>query len=199
MTVPSTQINTLGDVLAACMNTTGGVAGDNSGCGKLFTLTTPQAGASPTDTVQALLDLANNPTLNTTALYNLVPPSAPFQPTQTIVPPDFRVRLTPASLSGYVLQIGPGTLNFPNTVVATTSASQTVILLNSGSSAITLGPLSLTGTNAAEFARTTMCSSSLASGASCAIQVRSRRRLRERERGICRCRRAVRTRRNMCN
>jgi hypothetical protein len=43
-------LNTLGDILAACVETAGGVAGDGSACGNLFTAATPPApitGAAP--------------------------------------------------------------------------------------------------------------------------------------------------------
>jgi hypothetical protein len=38
-----TTLNTLGDILAACIQTAGGVAGDSSACGNLFTAATPPA------------------------------------------------------------------------------------------------------------------------------------------------------------
>ena len=41
--VTVTTLNTLADILAACVQTAGGVAGDGSACGKLFTAATPPA------------------------------------------------------------------------------------------------------------------------------------------------------------
>ena len=41
--VTATTLNTLSDVLAACVETAGGVAGDGSACGNLFTAATPPA------------------------------------------------------------------------------------------------------------------------------------------------------------
>jgi hypothetical protein len=49
------KLNTLADVIAACVNSTGGVAGDGSYCGSLFSLTTPPDGVPPTDTATAAL------------------------------------------------------------------------------------------------------------------------------------------------
>jgi trimeric autotransporter adhesin len=92
--VPVAQINTIGDILASCINSAGGVAGDTTACGTLFSLTTPTGTTPATETITALLHLANDPTLNTAALYDLVPPSAPFQPSQPQTPPDLSVRLT---------------------------------------------------------------------------------------------------------
>ena len=79
------QINLIADMLAACGNSTGGVAGDGSNCGTLFGNVTAQKGIAPVDTIQAALDLALTPTLpsaNIATLYNtlVLPASAPFQP-----------------------------------------------------------------------------------------------------------------------
>ncbi len=75
------EIQTLGDAISACINSAGGVAGDRSSCGMLFTDTTPSGGAAPTDTIGAARNIVKNPTLNVCAIYLLVPPSPPFQPT----------------------------------------------------------------------------------------------------------------------
>jgi len=74
---PSIRVNTLADALAACVNTTGGVAGDGSNCGLLFTALTPvsPSGATtvaPTDTLQAILNLAQYPQLSSSAAGTLI-------------------------------------------------------------------------------------------------------------------------------
>jgi hypothetical protein len=56
ITPDSTKINTMADVLAACINTTG-----SSVCTSLFTNTTPLNSAAPTDTIQVAYYLATNP------------------------------------------------------------------------------------------------------------------------------------------
>ena len=106
---PSALINTLGDIVAACVNSTGGVAGDNSPCGNLFALTTPQNGTAPTDTVGALLDLADNPSLNTTGLFALSSANGPFQPQLPSAPTGFQVTLT-RTLSSMTVNPSPATL-----------------------------------------------------------------------------------------
>lgn len=170
LTVPVAEINTLGDIVAACINSIGGTAGDNTNCGNLFTLTPPPSlGPAPTNTIAALLNLANNPALNTPALYAMTPSTAPFQPTLTIAPPDFRIRLLPAS-GTTVLQITPSSIAFPNTAIGFTSAAQPVTITNSGSTAITISSIAITGANAADFAQTNDCSS-LAPSANCTVQV----------------------------
>ena len=78
---PGAEINSLANSLATCVNSTGGVAGDNkTNCGSLFQYATPAGGTAPTDTVQATLNIALNPTLNTTNIFNLAPAASPFQP-----------------------------------------------------------------------------------------------------------------------
>jgi hypothetical protein len=63
-------------------------------------------------------------------------------------------------------------LAFPNTVTGTTATALTVMLTNSGSAALTLSGVALTGTNAAVFAiASNTCGSSLAAGAQCAISI----------------------------
>lgn len=80
--VPSQRINTLANILAACVNSTGGVSGDNSNCGNLFLYTTPAStGVAPTDTIQAIWNLAQKPYLtgsNSTNFFNLASANPAF-------------------------------------------------------------------------------------------------------------------------
>lgn len=170
-TVPTTQLNTLADILAACVNSTGGTAGDGSSCGTLFTLTTVSPNPAPTNTISALVNLAGNPTQNTVSLYGLVSADAPFQPTVTTTPPDFDIRLTPSSPTSYILQISPSTLTFPSTAVNFSSPPQTVTIQNTGSSSVTFSSITTTGVNASDFAVNSACTVSLDPGSSCTVQV----------------------------
>jgi hypothetical protein len=85
--VPTAKINTLADIIASCVNTSGaltqtvGNSTTNTSCGNLFQYTT--VGASvPADTVSALLNIVHYPAVNVGNLFALVPPtSPPFQPT----------------------------------------------------------------------------------------------------------------------
>jgi len=73
--VPDAEIFLLGNILQACVNSTGttgtntATSNDGSNCGKLFSFVTPpQSGAAvPTNTLQAMIDLAKypNPSVNT--------------------------------------------------------------------------------------------------------------------------------------
>jgi len=76
----------------------------------------------------ALLNLANNPTLNTSALYALASPISPFQPGQAVAPEDFAVR--PNYPSGFT--VSPASLSFASQVMGSTSSAQTVTLNNTG-------------------------------------------------------------------
>jgi hypothetical protein len=89
----TTELNTLADILAACVNTSGGAAGDTTNCGKLFTAAT--AGSSvPHDTIAAALNIALNPALNTSSLFALTSASSPFQPMLQSAPQNFLVAIT---------------------------------------------------------------------------------------------------------
>jgi streptogramin lyase len=85
MTLPTTRLNTLADILAACVNTTGA---SSAGCTSLFSAT----GAS--ETIGAGLAIAKNPgSANLTALYSLAVPASPFVPMLSAQPNDFTLAL----------------------------------------------------------------------------------------------------------
>ena len=92
-TVPVAQLNTLADILSSCVNSAGGVAGDGSTCGTLFAATTPTGGTAPVNVIAAGLNIANNPTMNVSTIYGLIPPTPPFQPTLPSAPADWHVQL----------------------------------------------------------------------------------------------------------
>jgi hypothetical protein len=79
------QINTIADILAACVNSGGLTSSSDtaSNCGVLFSNVMPFAGNVPADTAQAALALALTPTVPTaqiTKLYGIIPSTAPFLP-----------------------------------------------------------------------------------------------------------------------
>ena len=79
-TLPTTLINTLGDIMEACINSSGGVHTDTStSCGKLFANAPNAAGTYPTDTITAMLNIAQNPTKNVAALNSIRSASPAFQ------------------------------------------------------------------------------------------------------------------------
>jgi uncharacterized protein (DUF2141 family) len=90
----STEINTLGNIIATCINSTGGGAGDGTPCGNLFNLTR-SGGVAPTTTLGAMLDILNNPTQNLSALFSLSQPIVPFQPVDSVAPSSWALPILP--------------------------------------------------------------------------------------------------------
>ena len=90
----SYQIRALGDILAACVDSSGGAAGDGTACGNLLKLATPPGGVAPTDTIQAALDIIENPTSDVAALFNLLPAASPFQPALPAAPASWALPIT---------------------------------------------------------------------------------------------------------
>ncbi len=169
-TVPTEAIDTLGNVAAACINSGGGIAGDGTACGTFFSLTKPTGAAPPTNTIAALLYLAKNPELNTSALYQLIAPNAPFQPQLPGLPPNFDIAITPSTTAA-PLVLAPTSINFPSTALGGTSQAQSATLMNPGTAAALVSGIALTGANAASFVETNDCPATLAGGGFCTIQM----------------------------
>jgi streptogramin lyase len=89
-TAPQALINTLGNILAACVNSATGSAN----CTTLFTNaeSAGSSGTAPTDTATAAINIAHNPGNAITALYGLQPGSgAPYVTHLSSQPNDFTV------------------------------------------------------------------------------------------------------------
>jgi hypothetical protein len=82
-TVPQMAIDSLANSLAACINSTSG-----STCTSLFSDTTV-GGSTPGNTVQAALNVAQNPAQNAAAIYQLATGQPPFQPSLGSAPSTF--------------------------------------------------------------------------------------------------------------
>ncbi len=89
-TVPTAEINTLGNILAGCVNTNG----IGAPCTTLMTAATPASGTPPTNTAQAAIDIAQNPGLNVGTLFGLANSVAPFQPALPTAPNDWSIAIT---------------------------------------------------------------------------------------------------------
>jgi len=96
--IPIAKINTLADILAACVNT--------GSCDALFAAAQPAGAAAPSNTLDAALNIARHPAANVATIFGLPTPSAPFQPTLNAAPPDWTMAVT---YSGGGLN-GPGAL-----------------------------------------------------------------------------------------
>jgi hypothetical protein len=101
-TVPQSCIDTLANLLNACVNS----SGTGGGCSNLFSNVTPAGGTIPADTLQAILNIAQNPGNNAASLFPLASPTSPFQPVLGTAPVDWTVALI---FTGAGLGIAPGT------------------------------------------------------------------------------------------
>jgi hypothetical protein len=90
------KLNTLANAMVQCVNSTGPTS---SNCVTLFADATPSGGTTPTTVLGALLNIALNPTLNGTAIYNLSTPNAPFQPASTGAPAVWNITTSGAVVS----------------------------------------------------------------------------------------------------
>jgi hypothetical protein len=94
-TVPQSLLNTLGNVLAACVNSDGSVNGSTSptACYTLFNnaLSAGSSGTVPSDTATAAINIAHNPGANVASLMGLPTGQAPFSPSLSSNPNDFSV------------------------------------------------------------------------------------------------------------
>lgn len=132
-TGPTAEINTLADAVSYCINSTGGHAGDGgTACGNLFGWATPPGGSAPTNTIDALVNIAHYPQQNAANFYNSVHAGAPFTPTLQSIPSDWTMAVTYA----------PTGLSTPKTT--TIDGSGNVWVANSGNNTVTL--LAQTGT-----------------------------------------------------
>jgi Chitobiase/beta-hexosaminidase C-terminal domain len=86
-TVPQARINTLANALNACTSNSGG-------CSGLFTAATPNSGTAPATTLQAILNIAQNPGNNAAKLYAAASGSSAFSPALLAAPNDWTLALT---------------------------------------------------------------------------------------------------------
>jgi len=104
--VPSTLINSLADIVSACVNSAGGIAGDGSSCGTLFINSTPSGGAAPTEVATALLNILNNPTSNQSSLFALLTSTPPFEPDLNAAPSSWAIGLITTPAGGALVDFG---------------------------------------------------------------------------------------------
>jgi hypothetical protein len=89
---PQAKLNALSNAIAACVNSTGSTTAMQP-CGMLFAATTVN-GVVPTDTLQAILNIAHNPSQNVATIFNLQSASAPFAPSAPSAPNDWTMPVT---------------------------------------------------------------------------------------------------------
>lgn len=92
ITLPAAKLNTLADILASCVNSTGG---SSAACTQLNSVT------GATNTFDAAFYIAKNPgTTGVLGLYSLVNGNAPYQPANATQPKDFTLSIRYAGPSG---------------------------------------------------------------------------------------------------
>jgi dienelactone hydrolase len=121
------------------------------GCGTLSSATTPSA--SPvTYSAPATLPTSTVVTLTTSSVTDSTKTA-----TVTI------------TLSGGTVQIVPYSLNFGTVVVNAKSSPRSVTLTNTGTAALSITGIMITGTNSADFSQTNTCDTSVGAGMTCDI------------------------------
>ena len=88
--------------------------------------------------------------------------NAPYSPQSVLITGD---GVLPA------VTLSPISLNFSNQGTGTTSSAEVITLSNTGAGILKITSISITGTNAGDFAQTNNCSSSIAPNGSCQISV----------------------------
>lgn len=86
-TVSTSLLNTLASILNSCTSSAGP-------CASLFSAATPSGEAAPTNTIDAVLDIALHPALNPAALFALASSTQPFQPALTQAPNDWMLSIS---------------------------------------------------------------------------------------------------------
>lgn len=149
-TVPTTKLNALANSLAACINSSGGHAGDGTPCGSLFAYATAAGSPAPDNVVDAALGIAKRPVAHAAEIYALAQPVGPFQPSLVSSPEDWTLPLG-AALSAPV--ISPASGSFIGTqTVSMTATPGTQIRYSTGNMPPTLmsplyaAPFTLTAT-----------------------------------------------------
>jgi streptogramin lyase len=124
-TLPTSELNTLADILEACIDSKGGTALQSNPCGALFG-DAPSGTGYPTDTITAAMNIALNPARNVSALYTLASATASFLPDLSSAPNAWTV----------AIKYTGGGLNAPATIAADQSGN--IWVGSSGSNAVSL-------------------------------------------------------------
>ena len=134
-TVESQKINTIANIIAECINSSGAKNSSETQtqCGKLFNLTQNGATTRPSDTLQAAVQMALFPTTKVQQLFNLIGPQAPFLPFLQFQPNDWSIGVS-YTTPGLGLAVDTGTVStldidssgriwFPSNAAGKTGAS----------------------------------------------------------------------------
>jgi hypothetical protein len=99
-TVPAYTINSLADILAACVNTSSTTSGStvipSTSCNTLLSTATSDStssGTMPSDTASAAINIAHFPAANVATLFGLIPPTVAFAPALSYQPNDLTLSI----------------------------------------------------------------------------------------------------------
>ena len=120
------KLYSLADLLAQCAGSSGGVAGDGTPCGRLFSIANSPGGSAPTDTVTAAVRIAQNPENAVSEIFDLATEQTPFQPALTAMPTDWTLHLT-FTVATPNLSLGTGTYNGPQELTMSDSTKGSTI------------------------------------------------------------------------
>ena len=84
-------------------------------------------------------------------------------------PPNAPARCGTPAFPAPSANLSPGSLTFAAQTLNTTSPTKSVSLTNNGNAVLNISSITITGTNAGDFAQTSNCGSSIAAGANCVI------------------------------
>jgi hypothetical protein len=141
--VPQAEINTLADIIAPCVNSTG----SGPECAALFAAATPSGGSAPTNTLQALFNIATHPSQQVGALYALSSPTSPFQPTLPAAPNDWTIHVmytASGSTQTAIAVDGSGNVWIANEFTSPTNLTSSVTELATDGTILS-GPAGYTG------------------------------------------------------
>ena len=155
-TAPVSRLYTLANVLATCINSAGGKAGDPTPCGRLFTKATAPNAAPPTDTIAAAIQIARHPTQNVADIFYLTTALDPFQPHLALQPPDWTLDLSglapPAEQLAFLSQpasTSSGSTLDPAITVAVEDSTGNILASASATITLTSATASLSGATTA--------------------------------------------------
>ncbi len=102
-TVPQAELDTIGNILATCVDSSNTSTSPSAACTTLFadaTTTGTTSGVKPIDVATAAINMAHNPgTANVVALWQLPSGAVPFAPQLTAAPRDFTVAITYSNIA----------------------------------------------------------------------------------------------------
>jgi sugar lactone lactonase YvrE len=170
----TTELYSLANVLAACINSPGGANGTGSDCGQLLSLATPLGSNAAQDTVTAAAYILKNPSLNTARIFQLVSGNPPFQPSLQNAPASFALPILPMAATP-ALSLASGTYTGAQSLTISDSTTNATIYYTTdgttptNNSTVYTGsaiPLSASETvKAIAYAQPTYAPSSVATGA----------------------------------